>query len=216
VWTLREFKLQSDCSGGGGSACRLVVTPVPDGVNAFGPLLSATSALPQKADFDAFFPSQVSSLAGASISAIGMGVPEAFNSAQSHNSGPSHEMDYPLHFAGPSALRSAIEAELARLGSSLSADEIVLRAQAMTCAGCHKLSDRVSLGGDLTWPASLGFTHISERQSETVNGKQRFVISPALIDEFLPHRKAIMEAFLTGQPLPPVPAGRPVGGRSVH
>jgi hypothetical protein len=49
VWTLREFKLQRDCAGGGGSACQLRVKPVPDGVNAYGPLLSASSTLPQKA-----------------------------------------------------------------------------------------------------------------------------------------------------------------------
>jgi hypothetical protein len=216
VWTLREFQLQRDCSGGGGGACRLVMTPMPDGVNAFGPLLSASSSLPQKAAFDAFFPSQVSSLAGASISAIGMQVPEQFNSGQSHASGPSNEMNYSLHFAGPSALRSAVDAQLSTLGSGLSADEIVNRAQAMTCAGCHKLSDGASLGGGLTWPASLSFTHVTERQIETVNGKQRFVISPALTDAFLPHRKTIMEDFLTGQPLPPVPPGLPIGGRAVH
>jgi hypothetical protein len=42
------------------------------------------------------------------------------------------------------------------------------------------------------------------------------VISPALVLNFLPHRKLIMESFLTGSPLPIVRPGLPIGGRAVH
>lgn len=216
VWTLREFKLQRDCSGGGGAACKLLFVPAPAQVNAFGPLFSPASTLPQKIAFDAFFPSQVSSLAASSIAGIGMDVPEQFDTGQSHSSGSS-EMNYPLHFgSGPSALRTAIDDALTLLGSSLSADDIVARAQAMTCAGCHKLSDNRPLGGGLVWPASLSFVHVTERQTEVVAGSIRYVISPALTNAFLPHRKAVMEDFLTGVPLPQVPPALPIGGRLVH
>lgn len=217
VWTLREFKLERDCSGGGGSACRMLVVPAPAAVNAFGPLLDPNSALPLKSAFDVFFPSQVSALSASTISGLGMQVPELFNSAQSHSSGPSNEMNYSLHFgAGPSALRTAVDVQLAALGSALTADDIVARAQAMTCAGCHKLSDNKNLGGGLTWPASLSFVHVTERQTEVVNGTERYLISPALVDHFLPHRKQLLEDFLTGTPRPPVPPGLPIGGRAVH
>ncbi len=216
VWTLREFKLQRDCSGGGGAACRLLFVPGPAQINAPGSLFDPASALAQKGDFDAFFPSQVASLAATSIAGIGMTLPEQFDSGQSHSSGSS-EMNYPLYFGGgPSALRTAIEGALASLGSSLSADDIVARAQAMTCAGCHKLSDNRNLGGGLVWPASLSFVHVTERQTEVVAGSVRYLISPALSTAFLPHRKQIMEDFLTGVPLPQVPPALPIGGRLVH
>jgi hypothetical protein len=216
VWTLREFKLQSDCSGGGGAACTLVFVPVPAQVNAFGPLFDPASTLAQKADFDVFFPSQVASLAATSIAGIGMALPDQFDTGQSHSSG-STEMNYPLHFgSGPSTLRTAIESALMSLGSSLSAADIVARAQAMSCAGCHKLSDNRDLGGGLVWPASLSFVHVTERQTEVVAGSVRYVISPALTNAFLPHREQVMEDFLTGVPLPQVPPALPIGGRLVH
>ena len=213
VWTLREFKLQSECGEGG---CSLTVVPVPDAVNAFGPLFAEGSPLPQKAAFDAFFPTQVATLAADSIAGIAMQDDQAFDSAQSHSSGSS-EMRYNEHF-GPGALHTAISAELTPLGleNVLTPEQIVARAQAMTCAGCHQLSNGADLGDNLIWPASLRFTHVTELETETVNGSARYLISDALIQAFLPHRKQIMEDFLTGVPLPQVPPGLPIGGRPVH
>ncbi|MEY4511819.1 MAG: hypothetical protein RLZZ450_3941 [Pseudomonadota bacterium] len=126
-------------------------------------------------------------------------------------------MNYLAHFGGASSpLGLAVRAELANIGSSLSPTNIVARAQTMTCAGCHQLSNNAPLGGGLVWPPSLTFTHVTERQIEQVAGSQRYVISPALVLNFLPHRKLIMESFLTGSPLPIVRPGLPIGGRAVH
>jgi len=215
VWSLREFKLQRDCP-----SCAMQFTPVPDGVNPFGPLFAPTSSLPQKANFDAAFPSQVASLAATTVSGIGMRLSPAFDSAQSQASG-SDEMRYLLHFSGPSGLRTAIGAALANIGSSLTADDIVARAQAMSCAGCHRFNNGadnqgLDIGGGLTWPPSLGFTHVTEQQTEQVGGVQRFRISPALINVFLPQRAEILRRFVAGEPMPPVPPGLPIGGRATH
>jgi hypothetical protein len=58
---------------------------------------------------------------------------------------------------------------------------------------------RKSLGGGLIWPSSMGFVHVTEAQRDTApDGTQRFVISPALTNVFLPRRKAVLEAFLNG------------------
>jgi hypothetical protein len=58
------------------------------------------------------------------------------------------------------------------------------------------LLNNEELGGNLTWPPSLGFTHVTERAVEVVDGQERFDISAALREVFLPHRKQIMENYL--------------------
>ena len=77
-------------------------------------------------------------------------------------------------------------------------DQIVLRAQALSCAGCHRLSTTApdnGLGNGMIWPASLGFVHVSEQLMET-DVPTRFRISDALKNAFLPARKANIEKYL--------------------
>jgi hypothetical protein len=47
----------------------------------------------------------------------------------------------------------------------------------------------------MIWPPSLGFVHISEQTEPGPDGP-RFRISPALVNVFIPHRRAIFETFL--------------------
>lgn len=212
VWDLREFKLKKSCTG---SDCQLRFVPVTNKVNPFGPLFDPVLG---PAAFHANFASQVSSLATPALTSIGMNTSDTFNTGQSLANG-SAEMDYPHHFGpGPSAFHSAIQAELTSAGSSLTPSEIVLRARAMSCAGCHRLSNNNAIGGELTWPPSLGFTHVSERDVdlETVAGVTRYRISAALTDHFLPRRKQLVQDYLNGVPLPPMAPTRPIGGRFTH
>jgi len=195
-WSLREFKLTRTCANQVCSALRF--TPVTNKRNAFGPLFAPVSGLPAAAAFASFFPSQVSALAASSVPQLDIDVSDVFNTGQSQASGATAlEMKYPEQLStAPSALRSAIQSQLTGLGSTLTPDEIALRAQALSCAGCHRLSNNVALGGGLTWPASLGFTHVTERETEVVAGETRFRLSDALVNVFLPARKLILEDFL--------------------
>ncbi|HEY6724421.1 MAG TPA: hypothetical protein VI197_10325 [Polyangiaceae bacterium] len=218
-WSMREFKLLRQCSGASCSALRLV--PVTNKTNAFGGLFDPESTHPLADDFRAYFPTQVASLASNDLNKISMTVPDMFNSAQSQSSGPfAAEMQYLDRLGtGPSELRSAIAAELALLGSSLSVNEIVRRAQTTSCAGCHRLSALANLGGGLVWPdAQPRFMHVTERQTEIVDGVERFVISDGLLNVFLPHRKLIMDDFLNNKPRPPGAHGpnHPIGGSADH
>jgi hypothetical protein len=239
-WSLREFKLLRECttnpngggqgsggangSGGNGSnggtsvctAMRFVPQTVKN--NAFGGLFEPASTYPLADEFRTFFPSQIASLAGSSITAIDIGVPHEFNNAQSQASGSTaSEMRYKDRLgADPSDLRAGIQAQLTALGSTLTVDEIALRAQAQSCAGCHRLNNDVEIGGTLTWPSAIGFVHVSERETETVDGVTRFQISPALINHFLPHRKTVVEDFLNNKPRPPRAPSFPIGGRRSH
>ena len=221
IWNLREFKLLKVWQGG-----RFVLrfVPVPVRENPFGGLFSPTSTHPRAAAFQQFFPTQVKALAANSIAQIGIDMPQRFNAAQSLSLNGKVD-DYALQLgAGPSAFRSSIEGALAQIGSTLTADNIVKRAQALSCAGCHQLNSNVDIGGGLIWPESLpsppptatGFVHVSERLVETVDGVTRYMISPALLNEFLPARQALMDDFLHERLRTAGHPEDPIGGRRVH
>jgi hypothetical protein len=215
-WSLREFKLYRTCSG---SACtRLSFVPVTDKNNAFGPLFDPSSTFATAPAFRSYFPSQVSSLNGNTIPGLDISTPGTFNTAQSQASGASAaEMRYSVQFGtGPSSLRTNLQTQLSSLGSTLTPDDIVARAQTQSCAGCHRLSNNVALGGGLIWPASLGFTHVTERQTEVVAGETRFVISDTLLNQLLPARKAIFEDFLNNRPRPSKGPTHPLSGSLTH
>jgi hypothetical protein len=215
-WSFREFKLLRSCSGGTCTAPRF--TPVTNKNNAYGPLFAPASTLPGAGDFVTFFPSQVASLSASTLPALDINVPDAFNTGQSQASGATAaEMRY-LDQLGtaPSSLRTGIQVALTAAGSSLTPSDIVLRAQALSCAGCHRLNNNVALGGGLTWPPSLGFTHVTERETEMVGGEERFRISNTLIDVLLPARKAIFEDFLNERPRPLKGPTHPLSGSRTH
>jgi hypothetical protein len=214
IWALREFKVRRTC---GAAACTgLQMVPVTDKVNPFGPLFSPIGTHSRTAEFQQHLTSQVASLAASSVMGIDMKVPDAYNTGQSLASG-STENDYVAQFGTePSDFRAAIDDALLTLGSVLDADDIVSRAEALSCAGCHQLSNNASLGGGLVWPSSLGFTHVTERETETVDGVTRFRISDALVDVFLPKRKQVLDDFMNDKPLNVRSPKDPVGGRRTH
>jgi hypothetical protein len=215
VWSLREFKIHRECQG---DDCSLRFVPASDKVNPFGPLFDGASTDPRASAFQAEFSTLVERLAAPELAGIGMKTSDTFNSGQSQASG-STETNYVVSFGTePNAFRDAIQAKLTSLGSSLQPDDVVKRAQAMSCAGCHRLSNGVAIGGGLTWPSSLGFAHVSERDAdvETVDGVARYRISPALVDALLPARKKLVEDYLNDVPRPAKPPKDPLGGRWVH
>jgi hypothetical protein len=148
-----------------------------------------------------------------------MNTSDMYNSGQGQATSSTYESNFGAHFgSGTNAFRTAIQNELTSLGSTLSPDDIVQRAQVTACAGCHRFSSGVDLGGQVTWPVSLGFTHVSERDVdlETVAGVTRYKISDALVTLLLPHREQLAEDFLNDVPLPNTPPSQPIGGRWVH
>ena len=78
------------------------------------------------------------------------------------------------------------------------------------------MNNNVALGGGLTWPPSLGFTHVTEREIEVIGGEARFRISDALNDVFLPARKRILENFLNDKPHPSKGPTHPLSGSRTH
>jgi hypothetical protein len=215
IWSLREFKLKRSCGLLGCSWMRF--EPATDKGNPAGTLFDALSAHPKRAAFQAFLPAQVPTLSKGTLPEIAAEIPDTYDSGLSEASGTT-ETNYASNFGTePNAFRSALAAALAQAGSSLTPDNIVARVQGLSCAGCHRLSNGADLGGGLTWPASLGFTHVTERETEPADVGVRYKISDALTSSFLPHRAELLQQYLDKtlvvRLLTPL---RPIGGFLVH
>jgi len=72
----------------------------------------------------------------------------------------------------------------------LDAEAVIKRATAQSCAGCHAPKELIgedrSIGCGLTWPDSIGQSHVTEKGER----------SPALKEVFLPHRADVLATFL--------------------
>jgi hypothetical protein len=226
AWSLREFQLTRTCHGG---SCRMQFIPVTDKVNPFGELHNADRDDSTATGYRDHFLTQIQvnkdeadeplkGLAAITLNNIQFNVPNnTYNTGQSQASG-SDENKYDFHFesATDTSFKNAIQAELDDIASDLPPAQIILRAEAQSCAGCHRLLNNVALGGGLTWPPSLGFTHVTERDAEVVDGQERFKISPALLNVFLPQRQQIMEDYLNNKLKKPKKPKDTLSGRKTH
>ncbi|HEY6557888.1 MAG TPA: hypothetical protein VI072_11475 [Polyangiaceae bacterium] len=196
IWTLREFKLVRHFTGSTPDALQIVPVTVKN--NPFGPLMGASDSHALTPEFQESQASRmVHHLSVSNFAAESFAFPDPFNSGQSHASA-STENNYVLQFASaPESFRSELDAALAARGSTLTATNIIQRAQALSCAGCHRLNNNMDVGGGVTWPRSLGFTHVTENATEIVGGSQRFVLSEAMVNAFLPERVALLKRLVT-------------------
>ena len=195
LWQLREFKLARLCEGEDGP-CLMQFTPVTVKGNPFGELFGSNSSDRRSRRFKRHYLTQVENLSAADLNQFFAVVPDRFNAGQSNSSGI--ENDYPVHFAQSPRFERALERRLRRLSIDLEPEHLVRRSLALSCAGCHQLSNFApenDLGG-LQWPSSLGFVHVSEAQTQTLGGSEHFAISSALEDVFIPHREEVFEAYL--------------------
>ncbi len=191
-WLLKEFKTVIE---GGLSHLK----PVSVKANPFGELFNQGLRNDNLAtQFRADFIKNMGSLLNPDLSVFSLTVEnDAHNNGQSHASGDTFENDFLGNLGQNSAsFKDAVQSRVLQLGSNLSADQVINRATAMTCAGCHNpgafgLTFGAGVGPNQFWPQSLGFTHVNEF---AFNGK--FDISDALKDVFLPARKTVMESFL--------------------
>ena len=170
MWSLREFKLIRRC--GSGTCTSLTMVPVTNKDNPFGPLFAPDGIHARTRAFQASFLQQVEPLAAGSLTDIQFDVmSDRFNTGQSQASG-SAENNYAQQFTTlPSELRSGLTTALAALGSALSPDDVVARAQALSCAGCHRLSNGAALGGGLSL-AILARLHPRHRAGDGRRGRR--------------------------------------------
>jgi len=187
-WLLKEF--QTAVEGGVSE-----IKPVSVKANPFGQLFNGTRVDTLAVDFRNQFLANMGSLLISDLSTFSLTVQnDAHNNGQSHASGDTTENSYASHITAD--FSTSVQNRAAQLGSNLTAAQVVNRATAMTCGGCHQpstfgLTVANSVGPGQTWPDTLSFTHVSEFSS---NGS--FPISPALQNVFLPARKTDLQNFI--------------------
>jgi hypothetical protein len=191
-WDLREYHLALVNN-------TLKVQIATDASNPSADLFNEQSTDPRAAQFRSDFLNAVASLAAADVNTFNMNsLPATYNAADSDEQSGT-KSNYAAQFANSPNFAAAIQQKLTAIGSTLTPQQIVARAQALTCAGCHQLSNNANLGGGITYPSSVGFVHVDERSWEQApDGSNRYPISPALTNVFLPHRQAVLQAFLNG------------------
>jgi hypothetical protein len=215
IWSMREFKLSVT------RGQNALIHPVTVKTNPFGALFNSAGAHPRTAAFQDHFLTQIEKLAIPDFS-FGYDVPDHFNTGQAQLNGT--ENNYVTQLGGDlSPFGQRIQAKLTALGSSLTPTQIVSRAQAVSCAGCHRLNANPglteaqrSLGGGLVFPTSLDFTHSSEFQTEIVNGEEAFRISNVLTELLLPERRQILSDYLADKLKLPKDLKKAINGKSHH
>lgn len=230
-WMLKEFKTVLDC---GGSPCKFELTPIPVKVTPWGELwnedVANAPAHPQQAKALAFqnnTVAQTSALGNPALMKFGYavslphGAPQSFSQAPATfpETSPSSEGPFAVwtdqyrtqfnNAAGPiNVFRSNLVAGAAVHG--LTSTQMLNRAVAQSCAGCHQPSNfgllaPNSIGPSTTpsgatvtsWPDSLdSFVHVEtfpaalvELSGAAFPSNQGHALSPALHDVFLPDRR---------------------------
>lgn len=230
-WMLKEYKTALNCSS---TPCKFEIVPIPVKVNPWGTLWNedvantpANPLSPAALAFQASTLAQTTLLGDPTLMRIGYAVSPTHNAPQSFSQAPASPL-----FATPSSqppfdvwhdqyltqfnaaagaintFRTGLQSGAAVHG--LTATQILKRATAQSCAGCHQpdnfaLRTPNAIGPALTptgstvttWPNSLGnFVHVetmpaalAELSNPAFASNQGHALSPALHDVFLPDRK---------------------------
>lgn len=199
-----QFRLEKSCAG---TICRLLMAPDVLQNSPMGSFFNATKAQGQR--FRENFIQQVETLAIPDRNRYFMDVPREFLIAESDPvDGELAFLFLPSFLSGlvtleGQAFNARITTELRRVGSSLTPTDIVYRAQTQNCYGCHAAA---AVGLRLVSPPPIAILqHISERFQEQGEAGARYSISPAMHNQFLPHRMEVLRNFLASA-VPPTRA----------
>ncbi len=192
-WNLKEFKVGINPQG------LSMIAPVSVKSNPVAFLFDGNNTDSRAPQFRTDFVANMGSLL-TGIDTFSLTVAnDAHNNGQSHASFPTAENEFNNAFSNTNAnaFQTAVANRITSLSSTLTSTQVMNRATAMTCGGCHQpgffgLTLGDAIGPGQTWPDTLGFTHVSEFASAGV-----FPISPALIGTFLPARLAGLKSFLS-------------------
>lgn len=223
LWTLKEFKTFLSCAGG---TCDYDILPSSVKVNPYGVLWSrdvangTVPALPPDngyasaianlsslaKNFQAEVKAQVTAdkLANPDINSFTYEVKLDKNAAESQSQSATID-HYPSQFINSTDATFRTELNTLAAGFSLTGAQIVNRATANSCAGCHLpngfgLTNANAIGPGVSWPSALSFVHVDTLPTVDLSAQpgfdatkfdgnvQGFDLSPALLDVFLPAR----------------------------
>ncbi|MCY1053832.1 hypothetical protein OV142_01965 [Nannocystis sp. SCPEA4] len=189
AWQLRQFEFVHDC---GEFAC---IRPVLLKDNPFPELFQDDSPWLGAEAFQEWFVRQVPNLEKAGSNLFFTTDVGTFASGASNSEGEFDNYRIQAGFGG--SFRQKIEDAITVPG--LTADNILNRALALSCAGCHEhnnFGENLDFGDGLPWEPSLGFVQISEEFTAEGPFGTRFPLSDAVRFVFLPHRGEVLQNFL--------------------
>ena len=224
-WTLKEFKTFLSCAGG---VCDYDILPNSVKVNPYGLLwnrdvatgavvpalplansyatpIAGLAALATNFQADVLAQVTLDKLANPDINSIGYEVKLDKDAAESQSQGPVID-HYPNQFNAAADATFRNNLNVLAAGFGLTGAQIVNRATANSCAGCHLpngfgLTNPNSIGPGTSWPSALAFVHVDTPPLVSLVGEpgfdpaqfggntQGFNISPALLNSFLPARR---------------------------
>ncbi|HEX7842065.1 MAG TPA: hypothetical protein VF469_31555 [Kofleriaceae bacterium] len=197
-WMLKEFKLALDCTT---SPCLVEPVPIPVKVNPDGTLWTETTlGLANEFQQNVVLP-QVTSLGVNDINKFSYQVALQFDATRSQPQSPPINDFYSEAYTAvpgvPGGFRSALVTAAAATSPVLTDTQIVNRATALSCAGCHMpssfgLTAANSIGPGMSWPNSATFVHV---KAEAVAGVH--ALSSALTTTFLPARAKNLASMLS-------------------
>ncbi|HEV7427161.1 MAG TPA: hypothetical protein VGQ46_12405 [Thermoanaerobaculia bacterium] len=197
-----QFHVTKNCSSG---ECTLRMTPDILNNMVFGALFNSSDTSAQAAAFRDIFVAQVPNLAVRDANEYFMEIPRDYVIAESDPPGEARAFEYVKPFnktkASAPEFKNRIQAKLTSIGSTLTPEMIVHRAETQNCVGCHFFGD--SVGEGVTFPHSIdGIQHVTEDTLESGDGGQRYLISSGLRDTYIPHRMKILIDFLNSGKAP--------------
>jgi hypothetical protein len=197
-WRSYEFHLDQQCPASG--LCSLRFVPEVLENFPFGPMFDANVDTPSARAFRESFLEQVPLLAVNDLNRYRMNVDRKFLMVESDPVDDVFAFRYSEPFrqsqstdAGK-AFRAQIADKLAGIGSTLTPEDIVARAETQTCNGCHFVPQ--SVGGGLIFPGALDGSHIKFLIPGTGGPEARWGVSGAMEKVFIPNRMQILREFL--------------------
>lgn len=224
-WTLKEFKTFLGCAG---KACEYDILPNTVKVNPYGLLWNrdvatgaVVPALPPAnvyatpiaglatlaTNFQADVLAQVTidRLANPDLNSVSYEVKQDKDGAESQSQAPVIDQ-YRNQFASAADATFRTSLDAVALPFGLTGAQVVSRATANSCAGCHLpngfgLTAPNAVGPGMSWPSALAFVHVDTPPTVSLAAEpgfdpaqfggnvQGFNISPALLTSFLPARR---------------------------
>lgn len=196
-----QFRLVKDCASGD---CTLRFMPDVLENMPFGRLFDGNHDTPIARQFRAEFVKHVATLAIKDLNLFRMQIPSEYLMAESNPLPTEPAFAYTTAFdrgattpAGV-AFRNAMQAELTRIGSTLTIQQLLQRAEHQSCFGCHGFNG-IPLGEGVK--LELGFFSNQMISEDTLSDgeggpQSRYGVDPIIEKQFIPHRIQIIEDFL--------------------
>jgi hypothetical protein len=197
-----QFRMAKQC---GSAGCTLRFTPDVLENMAFGLLFDGTNTSAQARALRAEFVQQVPTLAIEDLNLMHMRISRDYLTAESDPIGNPQVFFFELAFdkgkTTPDGIefRANIQSELDRVGSKLTPNNVVVRAEEMACTGCHGFNGAVPFGGNVKLVVGFfGNPMISEDilADGEAGPSTRYGVDPIVEKQFIPHRMQILTDFL--------------------